>query len=322
MKRPICVLFLLCGITALGGVVPTAEEYAHSLEEQFTNGVSAASIRSNFETNGLYTIYEILPYCYDYTVETNDLEGSVSRYQEKMAFIEAILPRGLVEVSSNVIEKTSVRLNKEYWKLIRSIRARYEANPTPENRAYWEGIYPRAFVFLYSGPAEKAFTVHDTRMHTKTIQDFFQRTMSYKPRNSYSNMLNFDNYPITRPELYAELSTNAQYNADAMFKYCLTEKSDFATNNIAIAEKQIWRNNFVLEIVKHSCNLHTNEANRALNTAYTNRLAVIRAHYDAIPEPHLGMSVAELNEWRTRLGNTVDTYINGISPFRTPPQGE
>ena len=104
MKRPICVLFVLCGITVFGEAVPTAEEYAHSLEAQFSNGVSAASIRAIFETNGLYTIYEILPYCYDYAVETNDLEGSVSRYQEKIAFIEAIMPRGLIEVSSNVIE--------------------------------------------------------------------------------------------------------------------------------------------------------------------------------------------------------------------------
>ncbi len=322
MKKMTCVLFALCRITALCASIPTAEEYAHSLEAQFTNGVSAASIRANFETNGLYTIYEILPYCYDYAVETNDLEGSVSRYQKKIEFMEAIMPRGLIEVSSNVIERTSLRLNNEYRKLTRSVRERYEANPTPENRAYWEGIYPRAFAFLYSGPAEKAFTVYDTRMHTKTIQDFFQRTMSYRPRNSYGNILNFDSYPITREELYAELSTNAQYNADAMFKYCLTEKSDFATNNIAIAEKQIWRNNFVLDIVRHSCNLHTNETNRALNIAYTNRLAILRAYYEAIPEPHLGMIGAELDEWRTRLGNIIDAYTNGISPFRSPEQGD
>ena len=107
-----------------------------------------------------------------------------------------------------------------------------------------------------------------------------------------------------------------------MFKYCLTEKSDFATNNIAIAEKQIWRNNFVLDIVGHSCNLHTNETNRALNTAYTNRLAILRAYYDAIPEPHLGMTGAELDEWRARLGNTIDAYTGGISPFRSPEQGD
>ena len=323
MKKSISsILIYGCYVIMVCAAVPTAEEYAHALEAQFTNGASAASIRARFETNELYSIYEILPFCYDYAVDTNDLEESVSRYQAKIAFIEAIMPKGLIEVSSNVIERTSVQLNKEYWKLRRSIRERYEENPTPENRAYWEGVYPMAFAFLYSGPAEKAFTIHDARAYTKNVRDYFHGTMSYRPRNSYGNILNFDSYPITREELYAELSTNAQYNADAMFKYCLTEKSDFATNNIAIAEKQIWRNNFVLDIVRHSCNLHTNETNRALNIAYTNRLAILRAYYDAIPEPHLGMTGAELDEWRARLGNTIDAYTNGISPFRSPEQGD
>lgn len=141
-----------------------------------------------------------------------------------------------------------------------------------------------------------------------------------QPRGVYDYVLNLDNYTdvFSRTDLYAELSTNKQYNADAMFKYCLTEKSDFATNNIAIAEKQVWRNNFVLEIVRHSCNLHTNEANCVLDTAYTNRLALIRAHYDAMPGPHLGMTGTELEEWRTRLRNTIRAYTDEISPFREP----
>ena len=98
-------------------------------------------------------------------------------------------------------------------------------------------------------------------------------------------------------------------------RYCLAEKSDFATNNIAIAEKQIWRNNFVLEIVGHSCNLHTNAANEALDATYMDKLAATRAHYDAIPEPHLGMVGSELDEWRARLAATIHAYTNGISPF-------
>ena len=322
MKRPICVLFVLCGITVFGEAVPTAKEYAHSLEAQFSNGVSAASIRAIFETNGLYTIYEILPYCYDYAVETNDLEGSVSRYQEKIAFIEAIMPRGLIEVSSNVIEQTSARLNKEYWKLKRSVRERYEANPTPENRAYWEGIYPRAFEFLYSRPAEKAFTVYDTRMRTKDARDLVQRTLHLWPKDIFQSFLNISNYVFRRDELYAELSTNTQFNADELLKYCLTDRSDFATNNIAIAEKQIWRNNFVLEIVTHSCNLHTNDKNRAYNAAYTNKLTEILAHYETISEPHLGMAGVELNEWRTRLRDSIRAYVESINPFRPSSFGE
>ena len=155
-------------------------------------------------------------------------------------------------------------------------------------------------------------------MRTKDANDLLKRINGFRPTHIFQYLLNLDNYTniFSRAELYAELSTNTQYNADAMFKCCLAEKSVFDTNNIAIAEKQIWRNNFVIEITTRSCNLLTNAANRALNDAYTNRLAMIRAHYDAIPEPHLGMSGAELDEWRNRLGNTIDAYTGNISPFR------
>ena len=147
--------------------------------------------------------------------------------------------------------------------------------------------------------------------------------MLLRPCYAFDYILHVDSYAevFSHDDLCAELSTNTQFNADAMFKYCLTEKSIFATNNIAIAEKQVWRNNYVLEIVTHSCNLHTNEANRALDTAYTNRLAILRAHYEAIQEPHLGMTGAELDEWRARLGNTIDAYVESISPFRSTNTG-
>ncbi len=315
------LVFVFC---SAHGAVPTAEEYAHSLEMRFTNGESAASIRMSFETNELYAIYDILPYCYDYAVDTNDLEGAVSRYQAKLAFIKAIMPEEYFEVSSSVIAQTAVRLNMEHAKLRRCIRMRYEDNPTPENYAYWKGVYPRAFVLMYSGPAEVAIALHEARVFTKDLESFFRRFMFHKPCNSFRHVLNLDSYSdvFSRADLYAELATNIQYNADDMFKYCLTENSDFATNNIAIAEKQIWRNNFVLEIVTHSCNLHTNEKNRAFNAAYTNKLADVLALYDAIPEPHLGMAGEELRGWKNRLRNTIHAYVDAINPFRTPTAGE
>ena len=312
-----CVCSLLFA-TIARAVVPTAEEYAHSLESSFTNGVSAGSVRESFVTNGIYTIYDVLPFCYDFTVDTNDLEGSVSRYKAKLAFIETIMPQGYFEFPSNIIERTSKKLSREHGKMVRSIRARIADNPTPEAKEHWSLIYPRAVSGAHSGRADIALALRDTRLFTRTLDSFITRFMFIRPQYSFNYVLNIDIYTniFSRAELYAELSTNTQYNADAMFKYCLTEKSVFATNNIAIAEKQIWRNNFVLEITTHSCNLHTNAANRALNDAYTNRLAMIRAHYDAIPEPHLGMSGAELDEWRNRLGNTIDAYTGNISPFR------
>ena len=321
MKTTVCVLFALFGVSAIASAIPTAEEYANSLEMRFANGEAAASIRSSFETNELFTIHEIIPYCYDYTLNTNDLEVAIARYRAKIKFLDAILADDFVEVSSNVFYQTNARLWRTSKQLASCIRKKYNENPTAEAYEYWHALAPDLFpnTGRHGLIADKAFYLRYAEMRTKDARGFAQRAASlYQPTHIFQYLLNLDIYTniFSRAELYAELSTNTQYNADAMFKYCLTDKSDFATNNIAIAEKQIWRNNFVLEITTHSCNLHTNAANRALNDAYTNRLAIIRAHYDAIPEPHLGMSGAELDEWRNRLGNTIDAYTGNISPFR------
>ena len=319
MKKTFCFLLSLCGLSAVGAAIPTAEEYAHSLEMRFTNGESAASIRISFETNELFTIHEIMPYCYDYTLDTNDLEDSIARYRVKIKFLDAILAKDFVEVSSNVFYQTSARLWYASKQLASCIRAKYNENPSPGAYEHWRALSPDLFpnTGRHGLVVDRAFHIRYTEMRTKDVKGFVLRTSNLWPVHMFQTFLNLDSYTniFTRADLYSELSTNAQYNADAMFKYCLTEKSNFATNNIAIAEKQIWRNNFVLEIVKHSCNLHTNAANRALDTTYTNRLAILRAHYDAIPEPHLGMTGAELDEWRTRLGNTIDAYTNEITPF-------
>ena len=320
----LATIISLLRIAITYAAVPSAEEYANALKIRFVNGESSSSIRSSFETNELYDIYEILPYCYDYSVDTNDVEGSVSRYKTQHEFIGSLLPHGPIEVSSNVYALTVEHLRDEEQRLVASIRREYDDNPSPQSHEYWQNLYPKAFSFLHSGPPEKGFYPWEARLRTKNAHDLIKRMNSFRSVHMFQTFLNLDSYTniFSRAELYAALSTNALYNADAMFKYCLTEKSDFATNNIAIAEKQIWRNNFVLEIVRHSCNLHTNETNRALNTAYTNRLAILRAYYEAIPEPHLGMIGAELDEWRARLGNTIDAYTNGISPFKSPEQGD
>ncbi len=31
---------------------------------------------------------------------------------------------------------------------------------------------------------------------------------------------------------------------------------------------------------------------------------------------------AELDEWRARLGNTIDAYTNGVSSFKSSEQGD
>ncbi len=304
--------------------VPTAEEYAHSLELRFTNGESAASIRASFATNGIFSFCEIMPYCYDYCIDTNDLAGSVSRYKAKHEFIGSLLPDGPIEVSSNIYAITVNRLKREEMRLSECIYDFYSQTPSPDCYAYWNSIWPKAFSGLRSGPPAKGFRIAVTHVLTKDMNTFFRRIMLPQPRGVYDYVLNLDNYTdvFSRADLYAELSSNKQYNADAMFKYCLTEKSDFATNNIAIAEKQIWRNNFVLDIVTHSCNLHTNDKNRAYNAAYTNKLTEILAHYETISEPHLGMAGVELNEWRTRLRDSIRAYVESINPFRPSSFGE
>ena len=306
-------IFVLCN-TIVGETNSAVSAYVACLEDRFSNGESSSSIRASFETNELYTFYEVLPYCYSFSVDTNDLAQSVERYKAKVAFLESIRPHGPVFVSSNTLSMTSDHLLRQEHLLISAINERFAAS---NYDSYWNNLYPPA-TQMWSAPVSSVFALTPSQRLAPNERGFAENVLcSHRREFPYNEILNIDNYPVARSGLYAEISTNAQYNADAMFRYCLTEKSDFATNNIAIAEKQVWRNNFVLEIVTHSCNLHTNEANRALDTAYTNRLAILRAHYEAIPEPHLEMTSAELNEWRTRLGNTIDAYINGISPFRS-----
>ncbi len=316
------VFFLFaCVVCPLRASVPTAEEYAHSLEMRFTNGESATSIRASFETNGLFTIHEIIPYCFDYTLDTNDLESSAVRYGTKIRFLDALLGRDFIEVSSNVFDQTTARLWDTSKRLALCIRMKYEENPTTAEYEHWRSLAPDLFpnTGRYGFVRERAFLIRETRMHAKDAHGFVQRISGYwMPCHQYSPLLNVEDQVFPRADLYAELSTNTQFNANAMFKYCLTDKGDFETNNIAIAEKQVWRNDFVLEIVARSCNLSTNAANRAHDADYTNRLAVLRAHYDALPAPRLGMSEAELAEWRSRLGGTIDAYIRDISPFRSP----
>ncbi len=311
-------ILVFCGIL-VGETNSAVSAYVDYLENRFSNGESSSSIRARFETNELYTFYEVLPYCYSFSVDTNNLPQSVQRFKTKIAFLESVRPHGPVFVSSNTLSVTSDHLLREEHLLISAINERFAASNFD---SYWNNLYPPA-TQMWSAPASSAFALTLSQRLASNEREFAEHILrSHRREFSYNEILNIDNYPVTRFGLYAELSTNTQYNADAMFKYCLTEKSDFATNNIAIAEKQVWRNNFVLEIVRHSCNLHTNEANRVLDTAYTNRLAILRAHYEAIQEPHLGMTGAELDEWCARLGNTIDAYINGISPFRTTAQGE
>ena len=304
-------IFVFCDIL-VGETNCSVSAYVDYLENRFSNGESSSSIRASFETNELYTFYEVLPYCYTFSVDTNDLPQSVERFKAKVAFLESLRPHGPVFVSSNTLSLTSEHLLREEHLLISAINERFAASNFD---SYWNNLYPPA-TQMWSAPASSVFALTPSQRLASNEREFAEHILrSHRREFHYNEILNINNYPVTRFGLYAELSTNAQFNADAMFKYCLTEKSDFATNNIAIAEKQIWRNNFVLDIVRHSCNLHTNETNRALNTAYTNRLAILRAYYEAIPEPHLGMIGAELAEWRARLGNTINAYTNGITPF-------
>ena len=64
MKCALSLLLAFCGAIAVLAEVPTAEQYAHVLENRFLNGESAESIRVSFETNGIFTAYDVLPYCY------------------------------------------------------------------------------------------------------------------------------------------------------------------------------------------------------------------------------------------------------------------
>ncbi len=114
--------------------VPTAEEYDHALEARFFAGESAASISSSFETNLLFTVNEILPYCYGFTADTNNLEQTIERYKEKLRFIDSLLPKYwfLTHMSSNTWQATVGHLEREEAVIQGAVLGRFEENPTPE----------------------------------------------------------------------------------------------------------------------------------------------------------------------------------------------
>ena len=308
----LCAIISLCS-TAWAFYVPTAEDYAHSLESRFLAGESADSIRSSFETNGVFSFYEIMPYCYEFTADTNNLSNSLQDFRRKEAFIVALLPNPLPEVSSATYEQTAGRFEAEMRKLGTALQNKRQEEP---DNPMWR-VYLRGGTGMWSGPVEPALLLMPSNLHTKNERDFVSRYIGAKfYAYSYREILSLSNYEVTREGLYAELSTNTQCRADEMFRYVLTDKADFPTNNAAIAEKQMWRNNFVLEIIGKSCNLHADEANRALDTAYTNALASVIAAYAATAPEGLDMTQEEKAEWIGRLQSEADRYRLEVSPFR------
>lgn len=319
MKRIVLIIatIRLGCVLASGHIVPTAAEYVQELEGRFLTGAAVEEIRNSFETNRLFAIYEILPYCYEFSVDTNNIESTIGRYLRKLEFIESLLTQysSLVHLSSNIWESSVGQLENQEMMMQREILRRYEENPTDAAFNYWKGLYPRAIIGHYSGPVSRALIIRPTPPYLQSSIGYVGSINRLSKTHSFNRFLNLGNYDISRADLYAELSTNATFNADAMFRYCLTERADFPTNSIAIAEKEIWRNNFVLEIVAHSCNLHTNDANRALDAAYTNQLATLRGYYEALPADATDIFGTNRVEWLQQLGSTIDAYTQGISPF-------
>lgn len=323
MKREMLkvMLSLMIAEGAQGFSVPTVQEYVHSLEYCFSNGASAASIKANVATNGLYSFSEILPFCYNFTADINDLEASILAYKQKIKFIEAVLPRysNFIHLSTNDWNSALGHLDAEEEKIQRAILARYEANPTEESLNYLKQLYPMSIIGMYSIPVSPALDIRASTSFAKTPSVFVAKLSRASMPIEYEMLGNVSSYNFSRESLYAELSTNTRFRAAELFRYCIVDKGDFATNNIAIAEKQVWRNNFVLELVAHSCNLHTNEANRVLDSDYRGKLGTLCDHYALIPADSLGMTGNEKAEWLARLQATINAYTNVISPFGARP---
>lgn len=289
-----------------------AAQYATILEGRFLAGEAAASIRSSFETNKLFSLYEILPYCYEFTADTNNLISSVEAYERKLLFLKALWQPNQVYLSSNVIEKTIAKLLNERTKMYVAAKRIYNGGTGQTNQLE----VAERIMQLTLGFQNPLLMMMPTQRFVQRPHDYVAKVMGRRIPFAFTEILNLGNYDIHRSDLYAELSTNASFNADAMFRYCLTDRADFPTNDIAIAEKEIWRNNFVLEIVTHSCNLHTNEANRAHDAAYTNLLATLLSHYESLSADATDIFGTNRVEWLQQLGATIDAYTQGISPFK------
>lgn len=311
-------LFILGCRSSLGGLGLTAEEYARILETRFEAGESPESIAKSFETNRLFDTYELLPFCYDFSVDTTNLEHTINRYQEKLQFIDSLLTpySTLIHLPSNIWKSSVGQLLEKETIIQHEILRRYEESPTTENLIYWKSLYPQAMIGHYSGPVNRSLCISPAAFPLRHSKGFVDSINQLSCTHRYERVLHFDNCDVPRSELYAELSTNTKFKADSIFQYCLTERADFPTNDIEVAEKEVWRNNFVLEIVTRSCNFHTNEANRALDTAYTNRLSALRRHYEELPAEATEIFGTNRVEWLQKLGGTIDEYILETRPFR------
>lgn len=303
------VLVFACGIGSLKGAVLTAEEYAHSLEARFLAGESSESIRRSFETNGIFTVYDVLPYCYRFEPNTNDFEAALAIFEAKTAFLKCVyshvhrfMPQAFFDNVLAPFESKFSNLQSEIYKYI----------ALHEEEAQALGTRLRLAKLLYVRNVSSFLNAGKMIGNPHVYVSYF---LDDSVKNNHYELANFQAYGFPFEALVAELSTNTTAKANENFRYVITKDVGFATNNILSAERNIRRKNNVLKIITQSCMLNTNEPNRSLNATYCSTLTNLYAHYEGFSPESLNLTVDDKTNLMHQLKEAIEIYTID-NPFR------
>lgn len=312
MKHAFLFLFVACEALIVSAI-QTAEEYAHSLEERFLEGEPAVSIRECFMTNGAFTAYDILPYCYMFEPDTNDLEVAISAFEKKVAFLQCIYSRDYRFMPqaffTNVLYPFEGKLADLRHRTFRYARINVGSLLATNLNARLS-LAEYAYIRNVDGFINASEKLGHPR---KYVDSFLHNNTSFDGRSR--ELANFAAYGIPFEELVAELSTNRSVRANENFRHAISQGSGFSTNNILSAVCNIRRKNNALKIIVQSCMLKTNETNRALSTMYSSTLTNVYDHYEAAPPSALGLSQEEKEEWLGNLREAIEIYTSS-TPFK------
>lgn len=313
MKCALSLLLAFCGAIAVLAEVPTAEQYAHVLENRFLNGESAESIRVSFETNGIFTAYDVLPYCYMFEPDTNNLDAAINAFEKKVSFLRCVYSRNHRFMSQDFFDEV-LRPFEGKIASIRSWAFRYaclhDGDPSATNlntRMYLAELDYVRNVDGFINAKEKIGTPR------KYVESFLHNNTAFEGRSH--ELANFAAYGIPLEDIFAELSTNRNVKANENFRHAMYQEISFPSNNILAAERIIRRKNNVLRLIASSCMLKTNWANRALSATYCSNLTNVYNNYVAASPQSLGLTPEEKEEWLENLREAIEIYTKS-SPFR------
>ncbi len=299
--------------------VSTPEEYAHLLEARFHAGESAASIRTSFMTNGIFTAYDILPYCYIFDPDTNDLAAAVSCFEKKVEFLQSVYSRDHRFMPQNFFDEVLGPFESKISDLRRVVFRYARINtgiPIATNLSTRLSLAEYAYIRNANGFINARERFGHPR---KYVDCFLHNNTAFKGRER--ELANYQAYGIAFDDLVAELSTNRTVKANENFRHAITEDVSFATDNLLAAERNIRRKNNVLKIITLSCMFKTNELNRSLSYTYCSSLTNLYAQYEDRSPESLNLTIEDKTNLMRQLREAIEIYTID-NPFIQGNSGE